>query len=174
MYLKTDIFLLKKFQNYIDTCKSAYDINPLCSYSTPSFTWKAGLNYTGVQIDFITGDKLRILLDKNLRGRPSFCMGNCHVKRGDRKVVYEDMNNLYGWRVSQYLLTGVFNGIEIKKRNEAAKAPFGSVHSIIERKLIKTFLRTPDSSKCEYLLQCDSETSSNIHHQKKTLANSCR
>ena len=38
------------------------------SYSTPSFTWKAGLKMTGVKLDYITDDKLRLLLENNMRG----------------------------------------------------------------------------------------------------------
>ena len=50
LYLKNDVLLLTDiFQNFIDTYKKAYGINPLYSYSTPSFTWKAGLKMTGVK-----------------------------------------------------------------------------------------------------------------------------
>ena len=97
LYLKNDVLLLTDiFQNYIGTCKKAYGINPLYSYSTPSFTWKAGLKMTGVKSGYITDDKLRLLLENNMRGGPSACMGNRYVKRGERKIVYEDVNNLYG------------------------------------------------------------------------------
>ena len=69
MYLKIDVLLLTNFfQIYIDTCKKAYDMNPLHSYSIPSFTWKAGLKMTGVKLDYITDDKLRLLLENNMRG----------------------------------------------------------------------------------------------------------
>ena len=36
----------------------AYGVNLLYSKSTPSFTWEAGLKYTGVHLDYITDDKL--------------------------------------------------------------------------------------------------------------------
>ena len=84
---KIVILLTYIFQNYIDTCKSAYGINPLYSYSTPSFTWKAGLKYTGVQFDFLTDDRLRLLLENNICGGPSSWLGNRHVKRGERNVI---------------------------------------------------------------------------------------
>ena len=72
LYLKNDVLLLTDiFQNYIDTCKKAYGINPLYSYSTPSCIWKAGLKMTGVKLDYITHDKLRLLLENNMRGGPS-------------------------------------------------------------------------------------------------------
>ena len=69
LFLKNDVLLLTEiFQNYIDTCISAYGINLLFSYSTPSFTWKAGLKYIGVKLDYIADDKLRSLLKNNMRG----------------------------------------------------------------------------------------------------------
>ena len=150
LYLKNDVLLLTDiFQNYIDTCKKAYGINPLYSYSTPSFTWKAGLKMTGVKLDFITDDKLRLLLENNMRGGPSACMGNRYVKRGERKIVYEDMNNLYGWSMSQYLPTGDFHEIKVTKSN------------------LKTFLRTPDNNEHGFLIECDLEYPSSIHKKTK-------
>ena len=149
LYLKIDVLLLTDiFQNYTDTCKKAYGINPLYSYSTPSFTWKAGLKRTGVKLDYITDDKLRLLLENNMRGGPSSCMGNRYVKRGERKIVYEDVNNLYGWSMSQYLPTGDFHEMKVTKSN------------------LKTILRTPDNNENGFLIECDLEyPSSNIKKQ---------
>ena len=60
LYLKNDVlFLTDNFQNYIDTCKKAYGNNPIYSYSTTSFTRKAGLKMTGVKLDCIPDDQLR-------------------------------------------------------------------------------------------------------------------
>ena len=150
LYLKNDVLLLTDiFQNYIDTCKKAYGINPLYSYSTPSFTWKAALKMTGVKIDYITDDKLRLLLENNMRGGPSACMGNRYVKRGERKILYEHLNNLYGWSVSQYLPTGDSREIKVTRSN------------------IKSILRTPDNYEHGFLIECDLEYPSNIHERTK-------
>ena len=90
LYLKNDVLLLtNSFQNYIETCNKAYGFNSLHSYSTPSFTWKAGLKMTGVKLDYLTDDKLRLLLENNMRGGPISCLGNRYVKRGERNTVYE-------------------------------------------------------------------------------------
>ena len=44
LHLKNDVLLLADiFQIYKDTCEKTYGTSPLYSYSTPSFTWKAGL-----------------------------------------------------------------------------------------------------------------------------------
>ena len=147
-YLKNDVFLLTDmFQNYIDTCRKAYGNYPLYSYSTPSFTWKAGLKMTGVKLDYITDDKLRILLENYMRGGPSSCMGSRYVKRGERKIVYEDMTNLYGWSMSQYLPTGDFREIEVTRSS------------------LKRISRTPDNDEHGFLIECDLEYPTSIHEK---------
>ena len=150
LFLKNDVLLLTDiFQNYIDICKKDYGINPLYSYSTPSFTWKAGLKMTGVKLDYKTDDKLRLLLENNMRGGPSACMGNRYVKRGERKIVYEDMNILYGWSMSQYLPTGDFHEIKVARSN------------------LKSILRTPENNEHGFLIECDLEYPNSIHKKNK-------
>ena len=150
LYFKNDVLLLTdNFQNYIDTCKKAYGINPLYSYSTPSFTWKAGLKMTGGKLDYITDDKLRLLLENNTRGGPNSCMGNRYVKRGERRIVYEGMNNLYGWSMSQYLPTGGFRDIKVTRSS------------------LNKILRTPDNDEHGFSIECDLEYPSSIHEKSK-------
>ena len=139
MILLTDIF-----QKYIDTCEKAYGINPLYSYSLLSFTWRAGLKTTGVKIEYITDDKLRILLENNMRGGPTSCMGERCVKRG-KEIVYEDMNIVYGWSLSQFLPTGEFREVKVTRSS------------------VKTILRTPDNDELGFLIECDLEHPSSIH-----------
>ena len=124
-------------------------IYPLYSYSTPSFTWNAGLKMTGVPKDFITDDKLRLLLENNMQGGPSACMGNRYVKRGERKLVYEDMTNIYDWSMSQYLPTGDFREIKVTRSS------------------LKSILRTPDNNEHGFLIQYDLQYPSSIHKKTK-------
>ena len=149
-YLKNDVLLLTHiFQNYINTCKKAYGINPLYSYSTPSFTWKAGLKKTGVKLYYKADDKLRLLLENNMRRGLSSCMGNRYVKKGERKIVNEGMNILYGWSMSQYLPTGDFREVKVTRSS------------------VKTILRTPDNEEHGFLLESDLEYPSSIHEKTK-------
>ena len=104
---------------------------------------------TGVKLDYITDDKLSLLLENNMRGGPSACMGNRYVKRGERKIVYEDLNNLYGWSMSQYLPTEEFREIKVTRSN------------------IKTILRTPDNDEHGFLIECDLEYPNSIHKKTK-------
>ena len=86
-----------------------------------------------------------------MRRGPSSCMGNCHVKRGGRKVVYEDMNNLYGWRSSQYLPTGDFRELNLSNRIS----------------LIKSFLRTLNNDEHGFSVEGNSEYESSIQEETK-------
>ena len=104
---------------------------------------------TGVKLDFITDDKLRLLLENNMRGGPNSCLNNRFVKRGERGIVYGDMNNLYGWSLSQNLPTGDF--IEIKNT----------------RSRIKTIFRTRDNDEHGFSIECDLEYPSSIHERTK-------
>ena len=53
-----------------------------------------------------------------MRGRPSSVLGSRHVKTLERKKLYEYMTNLYGWSLSHFLPTGVFQENEFTKANE--------------------------------------------------------
>ena len=112
--LKKYVLLLTDvFQKYIEACKKAYVSNALYSYSTPSFTWKAGLNMIGVKLDYLTDGMLRIFFETNMRGGLSSCMDNRYVKRGERKIVYEDMNNLFGWSSHNIYQLQIFKNLKL-------------------------------------------------------------
>ena len=54
-----------------------------------------------------------------MRGRPSSCLGNRHLKRGEIKVVCEDVVDLKDWSMSHYLRSGDSHEIGFtKKLNE--------------------------------------------------------
>ena len=104
---------------------------------------------TGVKLDYVTDDKLRLLLENNMRGGASACMGNRYLRRGERKKLYGDLNNLYVWSMSQYLPTGDFREIKVTRSN------------------LKTILRTPDNDEHGFLKECDLEYPSSIHEKTK-------
>ena len=112
------VLLTIVFQIYINTCETAYDIIPLYSYSTPRFSWKAVLKHTGVKLHYLTDDQLTLLLQNNMPGGRSKCMGNRHVNWGERHKLNEDMTKLYGWSMSQFLPTGDSLEIELTRQNE--------------------------------------------------------
>ena len=93
---------------------------------------------------------LRLLLENNMRRGSSSCMGNRHVKREKRKIVYDDMNILYGWSMSQHLPTGDFPEIKVTRSS------------------VKTILRTPKNDEHVFLLEFDLECPASIHEKQKT------
>ena len=84
-----------------------------------------------------------------MRGGPSSCMGNRFVKRGERKILNEDLNNLYGWSMSQSLPIGDYR--EIKVRGSS----------------LKSILRTPDNDEHGFLIEFDLECLNSIHEKTK-------
>ena len=76
-------------------------------------------------------------------------MGNRYVKRGERKIVYEDMNNLYGWSMSQYLTTGDFREVKVTRSG------------------LKTILRTSDNDEHGFLIECHLEYPCSIHEKNE-------
>ena len=84
-----------------------------------------------------------------MRGGPSSCMGNRYVKRGERKILYEDLNNLYGWSMSQYLPTEGFREIKVTRSS------------------LKSILRTPGNDEHGFLIECDLEYPNSIHEKTK-------
>ena len=82
LLLMNDVLVITHvFEKYKALCKSSYSNNPLYSYGTQSFTREAGFEMTGRNLDSITDDKLRLLLENILPGGPSAVNGNRHVKR---------------------------------------------------------------------------------------------
>ena len=76
-------------------------------------------------------------------------MGNRYVLTGERKIVYEDMNNLYGWSMSHYLHTGDFR--ETKDT----------------RSSVKTILKISDDDAHGFLIESNLEYPSSILEKTK-------
>ena len=80
LYLKMDVLQLADvFENFVESSTREYKINPLYSYSLPVYTWKAGLQLTNIELDFIKDKELLLLLENNIRGGISSVMGDRHV-----------------------------------------------------------------------------------------------
>ena len=84
LYVEDAILLLTDIiQLYGNAYKPVFGIKPLFFYSTCSFTWKAGLKITGVELDYVPGDKVRLSLENNPTGGSASVKGNRLVKRSD-------------------------------------------------------------------------------------------
>ena len=74
------------FENFVESSTRENKINPLYSYSLPGYTWKAGLKFTNIKLDFIKDKELLLLLENNIRGGISSVMGDRHVQSDEKKT----------------------------------------------------------------------------------------
>ena len=117
-YLKKDVLLLADvFEKFIDTCLKFYKLDPCHYFSSPGLSWDAMLKMTGVKLEKISDIDKNLFIEKRLRGEISYIAkryakaNNKYMKNYDPAKLsiyksYLDMNNLYGWTMSDYLPYG--------------------------------------------------------------------
>ena len=123
-YLKKDLLLLTDvFKKFIKTCLKYYKLDPCHYFSSPGLSWDAMLKMTGVKLEKISDLGKYLFIEKGLRGGISYISkryakaNNKHMNDYDPKkpstfISYLDMNNLYGWAMSEYLPYGEFEWLE--------------------------------------------------------------
>ena len=123
-YLKKDVLLLADvFEKFIDTCLKFYGLDPCHYFSSPGLSWDAMLKMTGVKLEKISNIEKYLLFEEVLKGGVSYITkryakaNNKYMKNYDPKklsefIIYLDMNNLYGWAMSEYLTYGGFKWLK--------------------------------------------------------------
>ena len=118
-YLKKDVLQLADArENFIGTCLKYYALDP-CHY----LSWDATLKMIGVKLEKISDIDKYLFIEKGLRGGISYIAkrhakaNNKYINDYDPKnqstfISYLDMNNLYGWAMSEYLTYKEFNWLE--------------------------------------------------------------
>ena len=128
LYLKTDICHLSDvFQKFSNFAYETYELDPIHSYTLPSFLWQAMLKMTKIELELISDSDIYLFLMDSIRGGITVCnkkflhVNNKYTKKvhdecSDKKVMkkiktndlnnfimYLDANNLYGYSMSQEL-----------------------------------------------------------------------
>ena len=123
-YLKKDLLLLANvFEKFNDTCMKLYGLDPCHYFSSPVLSWDAMLKMTGIEFKKISDIDKYLFIEKGLRGGISYIAKryakakNKYMKVHDsnersRVITYLDMNNLYGWTMSGYLLYDGFKWLK--------------------------------------------------------------
>ena len=124
-YLKEDLLLsVDVFENFIATCLKFYGLDPCHYLSSPGLSWDAMLKVTGVKLEKISDIDKYLFIEKGLRGGISYIAkryakaNNEHINNYDPKkpstfISYLDMNNLYGWAMSEHLSYGGFKWLKM-------------------------------------------------------------
>ena len=123
MYLESDTLLLADvYEKFGKKCLKIYELDPVKFLSTLGLAWQAALKKTEVKLELSTEINMLLMVEKRIRG------GICHVihqyAKADNKYLndydkikepshlkYWDVNNLYGWAMSQKLLVNNFERI---------------------------------------------------------------
>ena len=140
-YLKKDVLLLADvFEKLIDTCMKFYGLDPYHYFSSPGLSWDPMLKLTGIELEKISDIDKYLFIEKGLRGGISYIakryakannkyMNDYDPKKQSTFISYLDMNNLYGWAMSEYLpyeelkcLTNIddFNVMSISEKSPIA------------------------------------------------------
>ena len=113
-YLKKHVLLLVDvFEKFIATCFKFYGFYGHY-FSSPGLSWDAMLKMTGVKLEKISDIDKYLFIEKGSSGGISYIakryakannkyMNDYDPKKPSTFISYLDMNNLYGWAMSEYL-----------------------------------------------------------------------
>ena len=149
LYLKSDVILLAdNFEKFIKISVEEYGTNPLYCVSLPGYTWQCGMKYTDISLQTLQDKDMILLLENNIRGGISSVMGDRYIKSDkNKKILYIDANNLYGWAMSESLPYD-----EIKLDNNVN---------------LQDILNTRDDSDIGYFVEIDLKYPDNIKQKTK-------
>ena len=113
LYVQCDTFLLADvFKNFRNKCIEIYGLDPNHFLSAPGLVWQACLKRTKVKLELLTDIDVLVMIEKGTRG--GICQAihryakasNKYAKNYNKDVMssylmYLDVNNLYGWAMSQ-------------------------------------------------------------------------
>lgn len=147
IYMKTDILLLADvFESFRDLCITTYKIDPIYYISTPSLSWSIMTYMTKVKIELFTDIDMLLFIEGGIRGGLSVCthrhalannkyMQNYDPSSTDTYLMYFDVNNLYGYAMSQtlplcgfrWLTQSEINTLRGEIENISSDAPIGYI-----------------------------------------------
>ena len=104
VYLKLDVLLLADvFQQFRSKCLNHNKLEPLNFFGNPGLSWASALLTLEEPIELLTDMTMYDFFDAGIRGGMTF-VNKHHVAAGEGvELMYIDINNLYGWALSQHL-----------------------------------------------------------------------
>ena len=161
LYMKTDILLLADvFEQFRSSSHKTYQLDPAHYYTLPGYTWNAMLKYTKCNLEIIKEVDMLLMIEKGIRGGVAqVCnryseannkyMPNYDSQRDSNFLLYLDVNNLYGWAMSNYLPYGGFEWVVVSEDFNVSEIA--------------------DDSSTGYILEVDLEYPENLHDKHKDL-----
>ena len=125
LYVQSDILLLADVsENFRNKCIEIYELDPAHFLSATPLAWKVCFKKTEVKLEFLTDADMLLMVEKGIRGGICHAIhryakaNNRYMKNYDKNkelsyIQYLDVNNLYGWPMSQKLPV---DGFKLKKK----------------------------------------------------------
>ena len=116
LYFQSDTLLLADvFENFRNNCIEIYELGPSHFLSAPGLEWQACLKKTEAELELLTDIDMLLMFEKGIRGGICHAIdsyaraNNKYMKNYDKNIellylMYLDVNNLYGWGMSQNCL----------------------------------------------------------------------
>ena len=116
MYIKSDTLLLGDVsKSFRRICLKIYYLDPAQVSSTPGLAWQAALKKTEVKLELLTDIDMLFMNEKRIRGGMFHAIhqyAKVNKNKESSYLKYWDLNNLYGWAMSQKLPVNNFECIE--------------------------------------------------------------
>ena len=145
------MLLAHDFENFIDTCLKYYGLDSCYCFSSSGLILDAMLKMTSIKLEKISDIDKYLFIEKGLGGGISY-IAKRYAKKNNKYMIdydseklptfitYLDMNNLYGWAMSEYLPYKEFKWFKIIDRFD--------VMSIVEKidtgYILEVDLKYPD------------------------------
>uniref|UniRef100_A0A158P4I1 DNA-directed DNA polymerase n=1 Tax=Tetranychus urticae TaxID=32264 RepID=A0A158P4I1_TETUR len=119
LYLKVDVILLAAvFENFRKVSHENFNLDPCHNFSIPGLSMNAALRYTRAKAGLLTDVDMLIFVEKGIRGGLTVVSKRyCKTRQGINEIIYLDVNNLYGYAMSQPLPYDNFQWVELKNQN---------------------------------------------------------
>ena len=124
LYVQSDTLLLADvFEKFRDKCIKIYELDPAHFLSAPGLAWQACLKKTKVKLELLTDIDMLLMVEKGIRGgiyqtiHRHAKVNNKYMKNYNKDIIssylmYLDVNNLYGWEMSQKLPVNSFKWVK--------------------------------------------------------------
>ena len=115
LYVQINTLLLAcMFQSFRNICLEIYELDPDHLLPAPGLAWQAALKKTKVKLDLVADIGMLLMAEKGVRGGIFHSnywytrANNKHMKDYDKNkessyLKYWDVNNFFGWEMSQKL-----------------------------------------------------------------------
>ena len=131
LYLRTDVILLANvFESFRRVSLESYGLDPSHFCTAPGLAWKACLKKTGIRLELLLDPDMLLMFERGIRGGITqsihrwaaadnpYMASEYNPDALTRYLQYLDVNNLYGWAMSQPLPTGGFHWVEFDESKD--------------------------------------------------------